>query len=109
LVNIDHEWEKMNDRGGIAAFPRPISVDLESPVRTVTDLNPCPICKLWYNCYNHLFAACGHTYHPWCLAEYTKTVVSCAVHFCNGPFSSADWLAALGFRPTIADVTPQQK
>jgi hypothetical protein len=105
LVDMGNQWEKMNDGSGVVAFPRPISMDPESPVRTVTNLNPCPICKLWYSCYNHQFATCGHTYHPWCLAEYTKTAVSCAVPCCKGPFSSVDWLAALDFRPTIADVT----
>lgn len=79
VVEMGDQWDKMNEGSGIATFSMSISSDPETPARRATILNPCPVCKLWYSCYNQVYTACGHTHHPWCLAEYAKTATTCSV------------------------------
>jgi hypothetical protein len=104
LVGMGDQWKRMSDGEGVATYPRPISADPETAIRTSTSINPCPICKMWYSYSNCHFVACGHTYHPWCLLEYAKTATTCTVPSCDVPFSTTDWLAALGIQPLINDV-----
>ncbi|KAG0575151.1 hypothetical protein KC19_VG322100 [Ceratodon purpureus] len=77
-------------------FPVPISENPRVPERVACILNACPMCGLWYKCYNYITAACGHTYYPWCIVEHSKS--SCMVALCDESFT-VEWVAAIGIRP----------
>jgi hypothetical protein len=81
--------------GGATTYPLPLSTNPSEPEETTQFLNACPLCGLWYKCYNHLSFICGHKYHPWCAVHQLKNSSSCLVTFCDG-IATVEWQAALG-------------
>lgn len=82
-----------------ALYPRPLESSPQLPVVEKHTLNACPVCSLMFECYNYSSLACGHTYDPYYLYEYTQKASKCLVPSCHEPFASKS-LAALGIRPT---------
>ena len=74
---FEHQIIRMEKGGGAILYPQPLPSHPESPKETISILNPCPVCNLWYECHEHLAASCGHTYHPWCLGFRTCQKFPC--------------------------------
>lgn len=102
ITSVQSQSFRMSEGGGAVLFPRPILEDLSSLKETVCILNACPFCGLWFSCKNFLAIPCGHTYHPWCIAEHSKASSMCGVPFCEAVFTT-DWCAAssLGLQTEI--------
>ena len=77
LAAIQHQLQQMSTRGGAILFPRPILGDPSSASTTLCMINACPVCGLWFKCFNFIPAPCGHTYHLWCIAEYALAGSAC--------------------------------
>ena len=68
---------------GAAFFPLPLEGCPQSPVAVTHTLNACPVCSLWFSCYDYSSLACGHTYHPYCLYEHAQRATTCAIAVCQ--------------------------
>ena len=98
LPAFEHQILRMEKGGGAVLYPQPLSSHPESPKETISILNPCPVCNLWYECHEHLAASCGHTYHPWCFTEHARNSLACLVPDCGELFDNKS-LTAWGVRP----------
>jgi hypothetical protein len=109
LTSMQDQLQEMKEGRGIVFYPRPISSNPTSPVETSCMINACPVCSLWYSHRNFVFAACGHTYHHWCIAELSKKSKKCSVQTCNVTFF-LDWCASIGIRSstTIAQKVKEE-
>jgi hypothetical protein len=85
-VSMDKQLRMMREVFGDSLWPRPISSCSESPVHLVHTLNPCPVCWLWYSCWDYVTLGCGHSYHPWYLAKYAKVSSKCLLVSYEQPF-----------------------
>jgi hypothetical protein len=90
----------MSEGGGAVFFPRPIFGSPTTPTATIHTLNACPICSFWFSCFDYCSLGCGHTYHPYCLAEHARTSRKCLIEVCQAPFYSQN-VVAIGIRPTV--------
>ena len=86
---------RMKEGRGAITWPTPISSPSGAPSKWVCLLNACPLCGLWYDCNDHMFAPCGHCYHPWCMSTHATMSNTCLVADCETKFSIA-WCAAWG-------------
>lgn len=96
---------------GAAFFPLPLEGCPQSPVAVTHTLNACPVCSLWFSCYNYSSLACGHTYHPYCLYKHAQRATTCAFAMCQQPFGVQS-LRAIGIRPaasTAVSKRPMEK
>jgi hypothetical protein len=62
----------------------------------------CHICGLWFSCNNLLTISFKHTYHPYCIGDYT-TLFCCVVPFCDAIFIT-NWCATWGLKLDSKDV-----
>lgn len=99
LVSMREQLSRMQVGEGVALFPLPLQSSPQEPVIENHTLNACPVCSMWFECYDYASLSCGHTYHPFCLHEYAQKANKCLVPCCDEPFGSKN-LAALGIRPT---------
>ena len=98
LPAFEHQILRMEKGGGAILYPQPLPSHPDSPKETISILNPCPVCNLWYECHEHLAASCGHTYHPWCFTEHARNSLACLVPDCGEDFDNK-CLTAWGIRP----------
>lgn len=98
LSSMREQLRRMQVGDGAALYPRPLESSPEEPVVVSHSLNACPVCSLWYECFDYSSLACGHTYHPYCLAEYAQKASVCLVQSCLEPFASKS-LVAIGPLP----------
>jgi hypothetical protein len=99
LQSMEEQLGRMNEGGGTVFFPRPIFGSPITPIVTVHTLNACPVCSFWFNCFDYSSLGCGHTYHPYCLAEHARTSRKCLIKDCQVPFHLQN-VVAIGIRPT---------
>ena len=97
LPAFEHQLQRMEKGGGAVLYPQPLPSHPESPKETISILNPCHVCNLWYECHEHLAASCGHTYHPWCFTEHARNSLACLVPDCGEHFDIKS-LTAWGVR-----------
>ena len=102
LPTFEQQIQRMEKGGGAILYPQPLSSQPDSPKETISILNPCPVCNLWYECHDHLAASCGHTYHPWCFTEHARNSQACLVPNCGEDFDTK-CLTAWGIRPFHGD------
>ena len=98
LPLLEHQIMRMEKGGGAILYPQPLPSHPDSPKESISILNPCPVCNLWYECHEHLAASCGHTYHPWCFTEHARNSLACLVPDCGETFD-IKCLTAWGIRP----------
>jgi hypothetical protein len=98
LPAFEYQIQRMEKGGGASLYPQPLPSHPDSPKETISILNPCPVCNLWYECHDHLAASCGHTYHPWCFTEHARNSLACLVPDCGEDFDPK-CLTAWGIRP----------
>jgi hypothetical protein len=98
LPAFEQQILRMEKGGGAILYPQPLPSHPESPKESISILNPCPVCNLWYECHEHLAASCGHTYHPWCFTEHARNSLACLVPGCGEDFD-IKCLTAWGIRP----------
>ena len=110
LLGMQEQLRRMNDGYYHVFFPRPLAKNPEKPVSTVHLLNACPVCGFWYKESNFIPLACGHTYHPFCLAQLAKTSSACRFQDCTENFSR-DTIASIGIRvsETIGNIDAMVK
>ncbi|KAG0591096.1 hypothetical protein KC19_1G149000 [Ceratodon purpureus] len=94
---MEEQLRMMREGVGNTFWPLPIAACPEQPVQTVHTLNPCPVCRLWYSCFDYVPIGCGHCYHPWCLAEHAKVSSRCLLPDCGKAFVRRHQIA-LGIR-----------
>ncbi|KAG0561773.1 hypothetical protein KC19_9G090800 [Ceratodon purpureus] len=99
LMSMREQLSRMHVGDGAALYPRPLESSPQLPVSENHTLNACPVCSLWYECFDYASLACGHTYHPYCLYEYAQKAEVCLFGDCHEPFA-AKTLTALGIRPS---------
>ena len=99
LPTLEQQILRMEKGGGAILYPQPLSSHPDSPKDTISILNPCPVCNLWYECHEHLAASCGHTYHPWCFTEHARNSLACLVADCGEDFD-IKCLTTWGIRPS---------
>ena len=99
LPTFEQQILRMEKGGGAILYPQPLSSHPDYPKETISILNPCPVCNLWYECHEHLAASCGHTYHPWCFTEHARNSLACLVPDCGEDFD-IKCLTAWGIRPS---------
>ena len=92
-IQIGHKWKNT-----CSLYPQSLPLHPDSPKETISILNPCLVCNLWYECHEHLAASCGHTYHPWCFTEHARNSLACLVPDCGEEFDQK-CLTAWGIRP----------
>jgi hypothetical protein len=83
---------------GASFFPRPLQDHT---------LNGCPVCSLWFSCFDYSSLACGHTYHPFCLYKYALKSDCCLIASCKKPFDIQN-IAAIGIRPQAGCIGPKK-
>ena len=98
LPAFEYQIQRMEKGGGASLYPQPLPSHPDSPKETISILNPCPVCNLWYECHDHLAASCGHTYHPWCFTEHARNSLKCLVPECEEDFDKK-CLTTWGIRP----------
>ena len=98
ILAFEQQILRMKKGGGAILYPQPLPSHPDSPKETISILNPCPVCNLWYECHEHLAASCGHTYHPWCFTEHARNSLACLVPDCGEEFDQK-CLTAWGIRP----------
>lgn len=100
LIVMEEQLRMMREGFGDCFWPVPIAKCPERPVHLVHTLNPCPVCHLWYSCWDYVPIGCGHCYHPWCLASHAKVSSKCLVADCEKAFLR--WhQVALGIRAPV--------
>ena len=97
LVVMEEQLRMMREGFGECFWPTPIANCPESPIHLSHTLNPCPVCLLWYSCWDYVPIGCGHVYHPWCLASHAKVSSKCLVADCEKVFLRRHQVA-LGIR-----------
>ena len=108
-VDMEEQLRMMREGFGDTFWPMPIDQCPELPIHLVHTLNPCPVCHLWYSCWDYVPIGCGHCYHPWCLAEHAKVSSKCLLRECGKPFDRRHEVA-LGIRiPVKASVISVKK
>ncbi|KAG0594907.1 hypothetical protein M758_UG121100 [Ceratodon purpureus] len=104
LIVIEEQLQMMKEGFEDSFWPVPIAKCPEEPVHLVHTLNPCPVCHLWYSCWDYVPLGCGHCYHPWCLASHAKASAECLVADCEKRFLRRHQIA-LGIRAPVKPST----
>ncbi|KAG0597150.1 hypothetical protein M758_UG315500 [Ceratodon purpureus] len=107
LSAMEEQLCRMRAGEGAAFFPLPLEGCPQSPIALTHTLNACPVCSLWFSCYDFQSLGCGHTYHPYCLYEHEQRNLMCAVEKCQQPFGTRS-LQAFGIRPAETTAVPKR-
>lgn len=105
---MEEQLSRMRAGDGAAFFPQPVEGCPQEPVAVTHTLNACPVCSLWFSCYDYSSLSCGHTYHPFCLYEHSQKSGTCAVDLCQQPFG-VQTLRAIGIRPAAITVASKRQ
>ena len=108
LISMREQLTRMQVDDGAALYPRPLVNSPQVPVVETHTLNACPVCSLWFECFDYSSLGCGHTYHSYCLAEYAGKASNCLVPCCQEPIS-LNSLAAIGIRPSTRPAVDSAK
>ncbi|KAG0556780.1 hypothetical protein KC19_11G078700 [Ceratodon purpureus] len=107
LSAMEEQLCRMRAGEGAAFFPLPLEGCPQSPIAVTHTINACPVCSLWFSCYDFQSLGCGHTYHPYCLYEHAQRNSTCAVEKCQQPFGARS-LQAIGIRPAETTAVPKR-
>jgi hypothetical protein len=72
LLSMREQLHRMQVSDGATLYSQPLERSPLVPIVETHMLNACPICSLWFECFDYFSLACGHTYHSYCLFEHAQ-------------------------------------